>query len=63
MKRARRLGRDLQHCRSTDYRYDAMFDLLMLSLLLAAFAGAAAYVRACLDLTRPAQPPERQSKP
>ena len=35
-----------------------MTDLLMLTLLLAAFAGAAGYVRACLDLTRPAQPPE-----
>jgi hypothetical protein len=38
-----------------------MFDLLMLVLLLAAFAGAAAYIRVCLDLTRPPQPPERQS--
>jgi hypothetical protein len=37
-----------------------MFDLLMLVLLLAAFAGAAAYVRVCLDLSRPAQPPERE---
>lgn len=34
-----------------------VFDLLMLLLVLAAFAGAALYVRACLDLTHPAQPP------
>ena len=39
-----------------------MTDLLMLTLLLAAFAGAAGYVRVCLDLTRPAQPPERDAK-
>jgi hypothetical protein len=38
-----------------------MVDLLMVMLLLAAFAGASLYVRACLDLTRPAQPPERHS--
>jgi hypothetical protein len=31
----------------------AMFDLLMLVLLAAAFAGAVGYVRACDDLTRP----------
>jgi hypothetical protein len=36
-------------------------DLLMLILLLAAFAAAALYVRVCLDLTRPAQPPERHA--
>jgi len=36
-----------------------MLDVLMLVLLLAAFAGAALYVRACLDLARPAQPPRR----
>jgi hypothetical protein len=36
-----------------------MLDVLMLVLLLAAFAGAALYVRACLDLAHPAQPPER----
>jgi hypothetical protein len=36
-------------------------DLLMLILLLAAFAGAALYVRVCRDLTRPAQPPERRA--
>jgi hypothetical protein len=36
-----------------------VFDLMLLILMLAAFAGATLYVRACLDLTRPAQPPER----
>jgi hypothetical protein len=36
-----------------------MSDLLMIVLLLAAFAAAERYVRACLDLSRPAQPPER----
>ena len=35
-----------------------MSDLLMLVLLFAAFAAAAAYVRVCLDLTRPPQPPQ-----
>jgi hypothetical protein len=38
-----------------------MSDLLMMVLLLAAFAGAALYVRVCLDLTRPAQPPGRHT--
>jgi hypothetical protein len=38
-----------------------MSDLLLMLLLLAAFAGASLYVRACLDLTRPAQPPERRT--
>jgi hypothetical protein len=36
-------------------------DLLMVILSLAAFAGAALYVRTCLDLTRPAQPPQRRT--
>jgi hypothetical protein len=39
-----------------------MLDVLMLILLLAAFAGAALYIRACLDLAHPAQPPGRDSK-
>jgi hypothetical protein len=39
-----------------------MLDVLMLILLLVAFAGAALYVRACLDLARPAQPPGRDIK-
>jgi hypothetical protein len=38
-----------------------LFDLLMLILLLAAFAGAALYVLVCLDLTRTAQPPRRDA--
>jgi hypothetical protein len=38
-----------------------MFDFLMLILLLAAFGGAALYVRVCLDVTRPAQPPRRDA--
>jgi hypothetical protein len=38
-----------------------MHDIVMIALVLAAFAGAAAYVRACVELTRPPQPPERQS--
>jgi hypothetical protein len=29
-----------------------MYDVLMLVLFLAAFAGAVAYVRACVELTR-----------
>jgi hypothetical protein len=36
-----------------------VLDLLMLILLFGAFAGAAAYVRACLNVTRQAQQPER----
>jgi len=32
---------------------NAMFDLLMLALLAAAFAGAVGYVWACVDLTKP----------
>jgi hypothetical protein len=39
-----------------------VFDLLMLILLLAAFAGAAVYVLVCLELTRPTQPPERNTR-
>ncbi len=39
-----------------------MFDLLMLILLLAGFAGAAAYIRVCLDLTRQVQPVERDPR-
>jgi hypothetical protein len=39
-----------------------VLDLLMLIVLLAAFAAAAAYIRACLDLTRQAQPPHRDAK-
>jgi hypothetical protein len=39
-----------------------VLDLLMLILLLFAFAGAALYVLVCLDLTRPTQPPERDAK-
>jgi hypothetical protein len=39
-----------------------VLDLLMLVLLLAAFAAAALYIRACLDLTRSAQPPQRDAK-
>jgi hypothetical protein len=35
-----------------------MFDLLMLILLLAAFAGAGVYILVCLNLTRHTQPPE-----
>jgi hypothetical protein len=37
-----------------------MYDVVMLALVLAAFAGAAAYVLACAELTRPPQPPKRQ---
>jgi hypothetical protein len=33
-----------------------VFDLLMLLLLAAAFAGTVLYVRACVDLTRPNSP-------
>jgi hypothetical protein len=36
-------------------------DLLMLIALFAAFAAAALYVRVCLGLTRPAQPPKRDA--
>ena len=32
-----------------------MSDLLMVVLLVAAFAGAAGYVYACVDLTRPGE--------
>ena len=39
-----------------------MLDVLMLVLLLAAFAGAALYVRASLDLAHPAQPPGHDVK-
>jgi hypothetical protein len=39
-----------------------VLDVLMLILLLAAFAGAALYVRACLDLAHPARPPGRDVK-
>jgi hypothetical protein len=38
-----------------------MYDVLMLTILLAAFAGAALYVRACLRLTRSIQPPQRHT--
>jgi hypothetical protein len=37
-----------------------MQDLVAIALVLAAFAGAAAYVHVCIDLTRPSPPPERQ---
>ena len=37
-------------------------DLLMLILLLAAFVGAVLYVRACLGLVRPVQPPRPDAK-
>jgi hypothetical protein len=36
-----------------------MRDILMLTLLFAAWAGASVYVRACRDIARPSQPPER----
>jgi hypothetical protein len=39
-----------------------LFDLLMLILLLVAFAGAAVYILVCLDLTRPTQPPEGDAR-
>jgi hypothetical protein len=39
-----------------------VFDLLMLILLLAAFAGAALYVLICLEMTRPTQQPQRDPK-
>ena len=39
-----------------------VLDALMLLLLLVAFAGAALYVRACLDLAHPAQPPGHDVK-
>jgi hypothetical protein len=38
-----------------------MYDVIMIVLVLAAFAGAAAYVRACIELTRPSATPERLS--
>jgi hypothetical protein len=38
-----------------------MSDVLMLILLLAAFAGAVLYVRVCLDVAGPAQPPKRDA--
>jgi hypothetical protein len=38
-----------------------MQDVVMIALVLAAFAGAAAYVLACVELTRPPQPPKWQS--
>jgi hypothetical protein len=39
-----------------------VLDLLMLILLLFAFAGATHYISVCLNLTRPAQPSERDAK-
>jgi hypothetical protein len=39
-----------------------VLDVVLLILLFAAFAGAALYVRACLDLAHPAQPPGHDAK-
>jgi hypothetical protein len=39
----------------------SMHDVLMIALVLAAFAGAAAYVRVCAELTGPPQSSKWQS--
>jgi hypothetical protein len=36
-----------------------VIDLLMLALLVAAFTGAAGYIRACADLTQASAPPDQ----
>jgi len=56
------VSRLLLNPRSSQTGNSILFDLLMLILLLTAFAGAGLFVRTCGSLTRSTQPPKRDPR-